>query len=422
MAIITNGWLIYSLTHSAWLMGLAGFIGQIPTFLLGPVMGVIADRFDRRKLLIGTQTVAMLQAFVLAFLIITHRITYTDVLILSALLGISNALDMPTRQSLMVRLVDRKEDLSGAIALNSSMVNFGRLIGPAIGGYVIAQVGEGMCYFINGLSFLAVIASICMWNLPPEQNRAADKKSTPLDQMIEGWKYVSRFPPIASILTLLALVSLLGVPYMVLMPIVAKEILHGDAKLLGHLMGCVGFGALVGALRLASRPSVRGLLKFIPLSTIIFGGGLIAVSLSRTTWLSEILLMVVGYGFISQLASSNTLVQTLVDDDKRGRVMSIYAMSFSGAVPFGNLLAGWLAHHIGVMHTFAVSGAWCVLGGLWFFSRLKALRKDVEPLYQTLGILPRRLAPELTSVHAGPLSRLDKEDDDNAPVAPRTVL
>jgi MFS family permease len=395
MTRVATSWLVYRLTKSAVLLGTVGFAGQIPTFLLAPIAGVIVDRIDRRKVLVWTQALAMVQSLLLACLTLSNRITITEVLILSAFQGVINAFDMPGRQSFMIRMVEDREDLSNAIAINSSMVNAARLIGPSLAGVVIAATNEGWCFFIDGVSYVAVIASLLMMRVKPETPH--HHGATMLEQLRQGWTYVAGSRPIRGILLLFALLSLMGWPFMVLMPIFAAQVLHGGPHTLGFLMGAVGVGSLVSALSLVVRRSVRGLTKMIPIAAAVFGVGLIAFGFSQNQWLSLVTMLVTGFGMMQGLTTSNTILQTLVDEKMRGRVMSYYTMAFVGMAPFGSLLAGTLAHRIGAPHTVIVSGVACIIGSLLFWSRLGAIRHDMRPIYERLGIIPRRVTtPEET--------------------------
>jgi len=388
MTRIATSWLVYRLTGSALLLGLTGFAGQIPSFLLAPFAGVLVDRWDRQKLLVITQILALLQSLALAVLTLTHRITVAEIIGLSIVQGLINAFDMPGRQAFAVQMVDDKADLGNAIALNSSMINAGRLIGPALGGVIIAAVGEGYCFLIDSISYVAVIASLLMMRITvPQQTK---KTEGMLVQLREGWSYVSQFTPVRNILILLAFVSLVGFPYTVLMPVFATHILHGGPATLGILMAATGVGALAGAITLANRRSVLGLGRVIPQMAALFGAGLIGFALSRNIWISALLLVATGFGFITQLASSNTLMQTIVDDDKRGRLMSYYTMSFQGTAPFGSLLAGLMAHKLGAPATLAIGGAGCIIGGLLFYRALPEFRATLRPIYTRMGILPVR--------------------------------
>ncbi len=397
MTRIATAWLVYRLTKSALLLGTVSFVGQIPTFLLAPFAGVLVDRLNRRHVLIWTQTLAMLQSLALAWLTLTHRITIHDVLALSAFQGVINAFDMPGRQAFMVQMVEDRADLSNAIAINSSMVNLARLIGPSLAGLVIAATNEGWCFFIDGISYIAVIISLLLMRVHvADAKRAA---ASMFEQMREGWQYVSTFVPIRNILLLFALVSLMGMPYMVLMPLFAAQVLHGGAHTLGFLMGAAGVGALISALSLVVRKSVRGLIKMIPIAAAVFGAGLILFGLSQVVWISLVLMTAVGFGMMQGLTASNTIIQTLVPEDKRGRVMSYYTAAFVGMAPFGSLLAGSLAHWIGAPRTVMLTGTCCILGAAWFWSRRREIREVVRPIYIEMGIV--KAPPELVEEQAG---------------------
>jgi MFS family permease len=388
MTRIATSWLVYRLTNSAWLLGVVGFVGQLPSFLLAPVAGVLVDRWNRRRLLVATQVLAMAQSLVMAVLTLTGVVRIWHVIALSAFQGVINAFDMPARQAFVVEMVDKPDDLSNAIALNSSMVNGARLLGPSIAGVIIAAVGEGWCFMLDGFSYLAVIASLLLMTLPRAVVERIEGENL-FRQFRDGWNYVVRFRPIRNMLLLLALVSLIGMPYTILMPVFATEILGGGPYTLGWLMAASGVGALIGALFLAARKSVLGLGKFIPAMAGAFGAGLIAFSFSRSLWLSLLLMVVTGLGFMAQMAISNTLLQTIVDEDKRGRVMSFFAAATMGTTPFGSLLAGAMAARIGAPLTLLISGICCVAGALWFARTLPALRQEVRPIYVKMGILPQ---------------------------------
>jgi MFS family permease len=393
MTRLATSWLVYRLTGSAFLLGIVGFAGQIPTFLLAPFAGVWVDRLNRRRVLVVTQILAMLQSFVLAVLTLTKHITIYEIIWLSMFQGMINAFDMPGRQAFLLEMVEDREDLGNAIALNSSMVNMARLVGPSLAGLVIAVSGEGVCFLIDGISYLAVIGSLLAMQLRP----AAIKRVTAsmLVQLREGWDYVAGFAPIRTILTLFALVSLMGWPFTVLMPIFASKILKGGPHTLGFLMGGVGVGALVSALSLAIRKSVLGLGRMIYIATGMFGVALIFFGLSKNFWLSLLCMLFCGFGMMQQMAASNTIIQTIVDGDKRGRVMSFYTVAFVGMAPFGSLLAGAMANAIGAPRTVMVSGACCIAGAIWFASRLNLIRKLIRPIYVNLGILPQ---PPVTAI------------------------
>lgn len=383
---IATGWLVYRLTGSALMLGTVSFAGQIPTCLLALVAGVWVDRLDRRKVLICTQGLFMVQALALAAMTLTGRITIPWLLGLSLMQGAINAFDMPGRQAFTVQMVEDKNDLQNAIAINSSMVNAARLVGPALAGMLIAVTSEGWCFLINGISYIAVIASLLMMRLhTPAVERAA---SSARAELKAGWTYVSGFLPIRTILLLFALNSLMGMPFVVLMPIFAKSVLHGGPHTLGFLMSAMGLGALISALSLVARKNVRGLLKMIPIAGTVFGLGLIGFGLSRVFWLSAFTVFFAGMGMLQGMAVSNTVIQTIVSEDKRGRVMSYYTLAFQGMAPFGSLLAGTMAHLMGAPSTVIMNGLVVMLGAAWFATRLPAVRREVRPIYQKMGILP----------------------------------
>lgn len=387
MTRIATAWLVYRLTKSALLLGLVSFAGQIPTFLLAPLAGVVVDRIDRRKVLVWTQALAMVQSLALAWLTLSGRITIVEVLALSAFQGVINAFDMPGRQSFMVQMVEERDDLSNAIAINSSMVNLARLVGPSLAGLLIAATNEGWCFLVDGVSYIAVIISLLMMHVA--QSAEMKHHAGMMEQLREGWTYVTGFTPIRAILSMFAVLSLMGWPFMVLMPMFAAQVLRGGPHTLGFLMGAVGVGSLVSALSMVARRSVRGLTKMIPIAAVAFGVGLIAFGLSTRMWLSMLLMLLTGFGMMQGLVASNTIIQTLVDEKMRGRVMSYYTMAFVGMAPFGSLLAGTLAQWIGAPRTVIVSGAVCIGSALWFWWKLPGIRKEMRPVYERLGIVPQ---------------------------------
>lgn len=393
MTRVATSWLVYRLTGSALLLGVVGFAGQIPTFVLAPFAGVWVDRLDRRNLLVWTQALAGVQSLALAALTLAKVITIREIIWLSALQGLINAFDMPGRQAFLVQMVEDKQDLGNAIALNSSMVNLARLVGPALAGLVIAAAGEGYCFAIDGTSYLAVIASLLMMRVAVAPAKRALRSM--FGQLKEGWNYVSGFRPIRTILLLFALISLMGMPFMVLMPIFASQVLHGGPHTLGFLLGASGVGALISAISLALRKTVRGLTTMIQISAALFGVALIGFGLSRILPLSMFLMLIVGFGMMQGLAASNTVIQTLVPEDKRGRVMSYYTMAFVGMAPFGSLLAGGLAHRLGAPHAVMITGAFCIAGAAWFSTQLKSIRQIMRPIYVEMGIIRSELEPAL---------------------------
>jgi MFS family permease len=382
---IATSWLVYRLTHSVFLLGVVGFFGQIPTLLLAPFTGVLIDRWDRHRILVVTQILAMLQSVALAVLTLAGIITVTEILALQVVQGIINAFDTPARQTFVVEMVTDRADLPNAIALNSSMVNASRIIGPSVGGIMIAAVGEGWCFALDAVSYLAVIASLLAMRLEKFSPPAANTRM--LEELRTGFRYVTRFPPVRDSLMLLALVATMGMPYNVLMPAIAASVLHGGPHTLGYLMTAIGVGALGGAFYLASRRSVLGLGRVMVTATAAFGVGLIAFSFSRALWLSLLLLPFVGAGMMVVMASTNTILQTIVEDEMRGRVMSFYTMAFLGTAPLGSLLAGFAADHIGPTKTVTLGGVACALAAVAFAARLPRLRVHVRPIYIERGIL-----------------------------------
>ena len=387
MTRLATSWLIYRLTRSAWLLGLVGFASQIPLFVLGPFAGVWVDRLDRHRVLVVTQILSMVQSFWLAALALIGHISVGDILALSLFQGIINAFDMPARQAFVTEMVTDRSDLASAIALNSSMVNASRLVGPSIAGAVIAATNEGWCFFIDGVSYIAVIASLLMMrlNAPARQPRHTKLRA----EFTEGWRYVSQSVAIRSILLLLGLLSLIGMPYTVLLPIYAGQILHGGAHTLGFLTGAIGVGALGSAAYLAGRKTVLGLGRIIAITAAVFGSALIVFAYSRWLWLSLFVLIFTGFGMMESMAASNTILQTIVAEDKRGRVMSFYSMAFAGMAPFGSLLAGISAQHVGAPLTLAVCGILSIGAAGWFATKLPRIREQIRPIYRELGILPQ---------------------------------
>jgi MFS family permease len=392
MQSVAQSWLVYRLTGSSVLLGLVGFSSQIPVFLLAPIGGIVADRKNRHHIIIITQTIAMLLAFALSALTLSGRVEVWHVFAFAAMLGIVNAFDIPARQAFIVDMVG-KEYLINAIALNSSMFNGARIIGPAIAGVLVATIGEGWCFFANGVSYIAVIAGLMMMKVAPRPRHS--HTASPLADIIEGFKFAGQTGPIRALLLLLGVVSLAGMPYAVLMPIIADQILHGGASGLGILMGASGVGALAGALSLAGRKGVAGLGRWVAFSSAGFGAGLMLFSLSRTFWLSAALLVPVGLFMMVQMASSNTLIQTMVPDHLRGRVMAVYSMMFMGMAPLGSLLAGVLAERLGAPRTVAAGGAVCIVGAAIFALRLPGLRTQARQLIvaqQMVGGVPAEQA------------------------------
>jgi MFS family permease len=389
---VAESWLVYRLTGSALLLGTVAFASQIPVFLLAPIGGALADRVDRRKILIATQSAMMVLTFILAWVTLSHRVKIWHVVTLAALTGVVNAIDLPARQAFVVDMVSRA-DLVNAIALNSSMFNGARIVGPALAGIVVAAIGEGWCFFANGISFLAVIAGLAMMKM--DRPRMAIEGS-PLENIVEGFRFVAQSGPVRALMLLLGLVSFTAMPYAVLMPLFADKILHGGAQALGLLMGSSGIGALCGALTLAMRKTLKGLSLWVAVSCAGFGVALLLFSFSRTLWLSAALLVPAGFFMMIQMASSNTLIQSMVPDRLRGRVMSVYAMTFMGMAPLGALLAGSLAHKLGAPMTVGLGGVVAIVGAGLFGSKLPALRPATRELIVAQQIAGGDPAQEMT--------------------------
>jgi len=386
MQRIAMPWLVYHMTGSALLLGVVSFAGQIPTFILSPFAGVLTDRWNRYRVLLFTQIFSLIQAGILAWLCLAGVIQIWEIVGLSVIMGCINAFDVPARHSFVIEMVENKEDLGNGIALNSMMFNGARLIGPSIAGMILASTSEGVCFLLNAVSYIFVIVSLLMMRLKPRE--AAKRNKQIMTEFREGFRYTFGFAPIKHLLVLLSISSLMGMSYTVLMPVFAKEILHGGSHTYGFLMGAAGFGALMGALFLASRKSVIKLGRIVPFSTILFGTGLLALSFSRIFPVSLILMVFVGLGMMMQTAASNTILQTITDDDKRGRVMSFYTMAIMGTAPFGSLLAGSMAKMIGTPFTIFAGGLTCIIGALFFMRKLPELKALVHPIYVKMGIIP----------------------------------
>ena len=391
---IAEAWLVYRMTHSSLLLGAVAFAGQIPVFLLAPIGGMAADRWNRRYIVIATQATSMVLAMILALLTLSGRVRVWEVMMLASLMGVVNAFDIPTRQAFLVEMVGR-EDLMNAIALNSSMFNGARIIGPAIAGILVATVGEGWCFFANSVSYIAVIAGLLMMHIARTPSDLM--QAPPLERIAEGFRFVRDTAPIRALLMLLGLVSLVAMPYSVLMPIFAARILHGNARTLGVLMGATGVGALAGALTLATRKGVRGLGRWVALACSGFGVSLILFSFSRWYLISVLLLVPVGFMMMVQMASSNTLIQAMVPDRLRGRTMAVYSMMFMGMAPLGALLSGALAEHIGAEWTVALGGVGAVIGGAVFFRQLPKIRVEARQLIIQQGMAGGEPAQEMTT-------------------------
>lgn len=386
MQRIALPWVVYRMTDSEVLLGVVGFASSIPSFVLAPFAGVLIDRWSRYRVMLVTQIISMIQAGVLAWLSLTGGLDVWHIVVLSLILGIINTFDMPARHSFVINMVNGKEDIGNAIALNSMMFNGARLIGPSVAGVVLATVGEGACFLINAVSYIFVIASLLMMNVNETKEK---KEKTPIfRELKEGLDYTFGFAPIKHIILLLGIVSFMSASYQVLMPVYAKEVLSGDSHTYGFLMGSAGAGALLGAIYLASRDTVLRLGRLIPAAAALLSAGLIALALSSSFLISMFLIFFTGLGMMAHTAASNTILQTITDEDKRGRVMSFYTMALMGTVPFGSLLTGWMAKWIGTPWTIFVGGAVCLVGALAFYRRLPELKKLVRPVYVRMGILP----------------------------------
>jgi MFS family permease len=374
---VAQSWLVYRLSGSSLLLGLVGFAGQLPVFVLGPFAGAVADRVPRRSVLVVTQTSAMVLAFALGVLTIARVVTVADVFVLSALLGVVNAFDVPVRQAFVVEMVGG-EDLPNAIALSSSVVNGARIVGPAIAGVLVALVGEGWCFVINGASYLAVIAALLAMRISRRVREPSGRSA--LGDIQDGFRFAAHEAPVRALLLLVGVVSVCAMPYVVLMPIFADRILHVGARGLGLLMGASGVGALAAALVLAMRTSVRGLGTWVAAATILLGLALVGFAGSRMLVPSIALLVAIGFCVVLEMAATNTLLQTLTPDAMRGRIMALYSMMFLGMAPFGALFAGTLASRVGAPATVAAGGVVCILAALAFGSRLPSLRERARAL------------------------------------------
>ncbi|HVV86898.1 MAG TPA: MFS transporter, partial [Kofleriaceae bacterium] len=383
---VATAWLVYRLTHSSAWLGAFAFASQIPTAVLAPVAGVWVDRWDRHRVLVITQICAMLQSAALAVFALSGLMTIARLMVLGSIQGLINAFDMPARQSFVVRMIDDRADLANAIAINSSMVNATRLVGPALGGVLIVAVGEGWCFTIDAISYLAVIASLLAMRVAKVPPRP--RVSHVWAELVDGLRYVRRTPLISAVLLLLAWSSLVGMPYSSQMPAFAAKRLGGGPHTYTLMVGASGLGALSSALYLASRRSVVGLGSVLARAAAAFGAGLLALSFVRSPWLAAPIVMVVGAGMMLQMAGVNTIVQSLVDEDKRGRVMSLYALAFFGSQTVGALIAGAVASAVGPHVVVGVGGACCVLAAIVFRAALPALRTVSRPLYVAKGLLP----------------------------------
>lgn len=386
MQSVATSWLVYRMTHSEFILGLVAFAGQVPILFISPFAGVLGDRISRRHILIGVQVVSMAQAFALAGLTFAGVIEVWQIAALASLLGIANAFDMPSRQAFVIEMIESKADLGNAIALNSGIFNGSRLFGPAIAGFVVALAGEGVCFAINGASYIAALAALVMMKISVRP--AGKQGSRMVSELKEGLVYAFGFRPIRDLIATVALISLVAMSFPVILPIFAGSVLHGDSHTYGFLVAATGAGALSGVAFLAMRRSVLGLGRIISTALVIFGMTLVAFSFSRSVILSTCILVLTGFGMITTMASCNTMVQTLVDEDKRGRIMSFYVMAVMGTAPLGSLVAGSVSAAIGAPDTVLSGGILCILGGIVFALRLPSLRRIVRPIYRKMGIIP----------------------------------
>jgi len=408
MQQVAIGWLVYRLTGSAFLLGLVAFVSQGPGFVLAPFAGEFADRYSRHRIVIITQSVMMIQALLLGTLILTGHVTVGWILVLMGVLGAASGFDIPARQSFLIDMVDDRDDLPNAIALNSSIFNAARLVGPAIAGFAIAAVGEGWVILLNGISYLFVLSSLLAMRIEPRVRTRG--RGAVLRRVGEGFRYAYAFRPIRTILALVAVVSLVAVPFSVLLPVVATDVLAGGPRMLGLLMSAMGLGALAGALFLASRRTVVGLGRLIIINATLFGTSLLLFAFARSVLAALPLLALAGFGMMAQMASSNTVLQTLVDDDKRGRVMSLYTMAFSGTAPIGSLLIGWAAARFGAPVAIGIAGGVTVVAALLFGRQLPLLREIVRPIYARMGILPEVARGIQAATHQATPDSDDQED------------
>jgi len=381
---IALSWLVYRLTGSAYILGVVGFASQLPNLLAAPFAGVLVDRWNRYRTLMATQVLAMVQAFVLAVLVLTGNISVWQIVGLGLFLGIVNSFDITVRQSFVFNIVEKREDLGSAISLSTAMINLARLLGPAIAGLLITTVGEGVCFLLNGISYLAVIGALLAMNIKPQETKK--KKRRILAELKEGFNYVFNSVSMRSIILLQAFICLAGWPATVLMPVFAKEVLNGGPHTLGFLTGFSGTGALLGTLYLASRKDTNSIVRLIPLAAGVFGIALIAFSQSRIPLLSMFLLLFTGFGVFVQMAAGNTVLQTIIEDDKRGRVMSIYNMAYMGTIPFGSLLGGTLADRIGAPDTLLIGGVLCMAGAFLFAAKYRVISETISGHLHKYGL------------------------------------
>lgn len=378
-------WLVYRITGSVFLLGVVGFASQLPSIFISPFAGVLSDRWNRRTILLVTQSLSFIQAIVLAILVLTGAVMTWHIIALSIFIGIINSFDVPARQSFMMEMIDDRNDISNALAINSAMFNSARLIGPTVAGIIIAVSGEGMCFVLNALSFIAVLYALYLMKV--KEKTGLHRNENIMNELKTGFDYVAGSRPIRDILLNISIISLFGMPYMTLMPVFAKHVFHGGAHTMGFLMSSAGAGALCGAIYLASRKNVVGLIRHIYIYGIVFGFAMIAFSLSAYLPLAMGMLFIAGYGMIVTTASCNTILQTISDEDKRGRVMSFYTIAFIGVSTFGNLLYGFFAGIIGTALTVGFGGCFVIISSVIFSFELPEIRKIVRPIYIKNGII-----------------------------------
>jgi len=392
MQQMAQSWLVYRITDSPLMLGIVAFAGQIPSFLLTPAAGIVSDRYDKRKIILLADIAQMAAAFVFAALVFADLIMPWHIIVLSVITGSAGAFEMTTRHSFVPQMVEDKNDLGNAIALNSVMFNMARLIGPALAGVVVAVSGEGICFLINGVSFVAVIAGLLMMKIKKHVHTV---HKSPFNELKEGFKYVFESVPLKSIITLMAFVSFAGSGVTILLPVFARDILHGDSMTYGFLTGAVGLGALTGALGMAAKKTLKGLSALMSSAVIVFGAGLFLASFAGNLIMAMALLLFVGAGTMLHMASSNTIIQTVADDDKRGRVISFYILSFSGFLPLGSLVSGWLAKIFGVRHVIAAGGILTALAGVILLFFLPKIRRSLRSVYIKKGIIPSETVVEI---------------------------
>lgn len=384
MQSVATSWLVYRLTHSSLSLGIMAFSGQIPVLLISPFAGVLNDRWNRRSALIIIQFLALTQALSLAIVTVTGHAMLWNIILLTFFLGLVNSFEMPTRQSLVIELVDDRKDLGNAIALNSTVFNGARLIGPAIAGILVARFGEAVCFFANAATYLAAIIAFCMMKNSGSANNS--KRQNIFTELKEGFAYAAKFGPIRDLLLLILLLSFVGMSFPVVLPVIAAKALGGGSGVYGALVAASGFGAFAATVYLAMRANVMGLGRIVSIGMFLFGFALIGFSFSRMIPLSLVLVAIAGGAMILNMAASNTIIQTIVDENKRGRVMSMYVMAFMGSAPAGSLFSGYVANSFGAPVAVFIGGLCALSGGVLFAKRLPEIRKIIQPIYREKGI------------------------------------